>query len=86
MMQITTKEKSSKKFYLYSFYYSSASNGIKLTYELIYLLNQMGYDAKNVVPDIEHPEWQIPLKYQNQVMYIGGKKITLNDGIMILIF
>ena len=37
--------------YLHSFHHSFASNGIKITYELIRYLNDLGYNAKNLCFD-----------------------------------
>lgn len=49
--------------YVHSFHYSSASNGIKITYELVKRLNNLGICAKNLCFDKYVQGAKIPLEY-----------------------
>lgn len=60
--------------YIHSFHYSSASNGIKITYELISRLNNMGICAKSLCFDPYYFGANIPLKYLKNTIFCTEKE------------
>ena len=63
--------------YVYSFYYSHASNGIRLTYELVSILNRNGISSKNLCFDKYNPEWHIPFEYEKNTIYLSQEKVDI---------
>ena len=73
------------KIYIHSFHYSAASNGIKITYELVKRLNDMGICAKNLCFDPYICGAEIPFKYLKNTVFCSDEQFPVvePDDIMI---
>lgn len=66
--------------YLHSFHHSFASNGIKITYELIRILNELGYSAKNLCFDPYIEGSNFPEEYlKNTIFCTNDSFPKIND-------
>lgn len=66
--------------YLHSFHHSFASNGIKVTYELIRQLNNLGFAAKNLCFDPHVPNAIFPEEYLKNTIFCTETSFPkLND-------
>ncbi len=70
--------------YVYSFYYSHASNGIRLTYELVHILNRNGVESRNLCFDKYNPDWCVPAEYAKYTIYLSEVNVVIKpDDIVI---
>ena len=72
--------------YIHSFHYSAASNGIKVTYELVRKLNNMGICAKNLCFDSYVCGAEIPFKYLVNTIFCSDDQFPMIEPDDIVIY
>lgn len=72
--------------YIHSFHYSGASNGIKITYELVRQLNEMGICAKNLCFDTYVCGAEVPFKYLKNTIFCSHDQFPVIEPNDIVIY